>query len=173
MSPTSGVSSRGAAGFDAPDDRHQIARRVRVRGDQAANELLATVGRPARVDERDRLIPEPQDRAPGNYEREPRRHEDRRGRVHLRLEQVLGVLEVVNKTTGEPFTREDLDLLLRLVDQTAIAIERTSLYQKMAELAITDDLTKLFNTRYLNRTIEMEIQRSSRYPARRLSSSRW
>jgi len=77
--------------------------------------------------------------------------------------QVIGVLEVVNKTTEEPFTKEDLELLMRLVDQTAIAIERASLYQKMAELAITDDLTKLFNTRYLNRTIETEIQRSSRY----------
>ncbi len=80
-------------------------------------------------------------------------------------EQVVGVLDMVNKTTGEPFTREDLDLLMRLVDQTAIAIERASLYQKMTELAITDDLTKLFNTRYLNRTIEMEIQRSNRYHA--------
>ncbi|MEW6215598.1 MAG: sensor domain-containing diguanylate cyclase, partial [Nitrospirota bacterium] len=77
--------------------------------------------------------------------------------------QVLGVLEVVNKTTGEPFTNEDLDLLIRLVDQAAIALERASLYQKMAELVITDDLTKLFNTRYLNRTIEMELLRSSRY----------
>jgi len=78
-------------------------------------------------------------------------------------DKIIGVLEFVNKTTGDPFTREDLDLLMRLVDQTAIAIERVSLYQKMAELAITDDLTKLFNTRYLNRTIEMEIQRSRRY----------
>lgn len=78
-------------------------------------------------------------------------------------DRVIGVLEVVNKITGEPFTKEDLDLLMRLIDQAALAIERTSLYQKMAELAITDDLTKLFNTRYLNRTIEMEIQRSNRY----------
>ena len=78
-------------------------------------------------------------------------------------DKIIGVLEFVNKTTGDPFTKEDLDLLLRLVDQTAIAIERVSLYQKMAELAITDDLTKLFNTRYLNRTIEIEINRSSRY----------
>ncbi len=77
--------------------------------------------------------------------------------------QVLGVLEFVNKTTGEPFSREDLDLLLRLVDLTAVAVERTSLYQKMTELALTDDLTKLFNSRYLNRTIEIEIQRSTRY----------
>ena len=78
-------------------------------------------------------------------------------------EQIVGVIDLVNKTTGEPFRKEDLDLLMRLVDQTAIAIERTSLYQKMTELAITDDLTKLFNTRYLNRTIEIEIQRASRY----------
>jgi diguanylate cyclase (GGDEF)-like protein len=77
--------------------------------------------------------------------------------------QVLGVLELVNRTTNEPFRKEDLDLMMKLVDFTAIAIERTSLYQRMTELAITDDLTKLFNTRYLNRTIEIEIQRSSRY----------
>ncbi|MBI4683693.1 MAG: sensor domain-containing diguanylate cyclase [Nitrospirae bacterium] len=78
-------------------------------------------------------------------------------------ERVIGVLEVVNKVTGEPFTIEDLNLLMRLINQTAVAIERTALYQKMAELAITDDLTKLFNTRYLNRTIDIEIQRSNRY----------
>lgn len=78
-------------------------------------------------------------------------------------DQVLGVIELVNKTTGDHFGKEDLDLMMRLVDQTALAIERTSLYQKMTELAITDDLTKLFNTRYLNRTIDVEIQRSSRY----------
>ena len=78
-------------------------------------------------------------------------------------DRIIGVLEFVNKTTGESFTREDLDLLMRLVDQTAIAIERVSLYQKMEELALTDDLTKLFNTRYLNRTIEIEIQRAKRY----------
>ncbi len=78
-------------------------------------------------------------------------------------DRVIGVLEVVNKKTGEQFTKDDLDLLMKLIDQTALAIERTSLYQKMEELALTDDLTKLFNTRYLNRTIEMEIQRSNRY----------
>ena len=77
--------------------------------------------------------------------------------------RVIGVLEVVNKTTGEPFTKDDLNLLMRLVDQAALTIERTTLYQKMAELVVTDDLTKLFNTRYLNRTIETEIQRSNRY----------
>jgi diguanylate cyclase (GGDEF)-like protein len=78
-------------------------------------------------------------------------------------EKPLGVIEVFNKTTGEPFTREDFNQLIKLIDQSSILIERALLYQKVEELSITDDLTKLFNTRYLNRTIEMEIQRSLRY----------
>ncbi len=76
---------------------------------------------------------------------------------------ILGVLEVVSKTADDPFSREDLDLIMRLVDRAALAIERAALYQKMAELSITDDLTKLFNTRYLNRTLELEITRSNRH----------
>lgn len=83
----------------------------------------------------------------------------------LSNDRVLGVIEVVNKTTNEPFTKEDLQLLLKIVDHIAIAIERASLYQKMEELSITDDLTKLFNTRYLNRTLEIEINRANRHKA--------
>jgi len=78
-------------------------------------------------------------------------------------EKLLGIIEVFNKTTKGPFTREDFNQLIELFDQVSILIERALLYQKVEELAITDDLTKLFNTRYLNRTIEMEIQRSLRY----------
>lgn len=76
---------------------------------------------------------------------------------------ILGVLEIVNKTNHEPFTKDDLALILRIVDHAAIAIERAALYQKMAELSITDDLTKLFNTRYLNRTLEIELTRAARH----------
>ncbi len=76
---------------------------------------------------------------------------------------IMGVLEIVNRTKKRPFTREDLALLMRLVDHAALAIERASLYQKMAELSVTDDLTKLFNTRYLNRTLEIEISRADRH----------
>ena len=77
-------------------------------------------------------------------------------------ERVIGVMEFADKTTGSPFTKDDLDLLTKLADYAALTIERVSLYHKMAELAITDDLTKLFNSRYLNRTIEVEIHRCER-----------
>jgi diguanylate cyclase (GGDEF)-like protein len=73
------------------------------------------------------------------------------------------VIEVANKTTKEPFTKEDLDLILKIADHASIAIERSALYQKMAEMSITDDLTKLFNTRYLTRTLEIEITRARRH----------
>ncbi len=76
---------------------------------------------------------------------------------------IIGVLEIANKTTNTPFTKDDLDIIMKIVDHAAIAIERASLYQKMAELSVTDDLTKLFNTRYLDRTLEIEIRRAGRH----------
>lgn len=75
----------------------------------------------------------------------------------------IGVLEVVNRRDGLPFDDKDLKLVLDLVDQAAIAIERARIYQRMAEMVVTDDLTKLFNLRYLNRTIDIEMERSRRY----------
>ena len=80
-------------------------------------------------------------------------------------EQVIGVVEVINKKGGESFGRKDLDLLLKLVDQAAIAVEHARIYQKMADLAVTDDLTNLFNMRYLARTREVEIERARRHGA--------
>lgn len=80
-------------------------------------------------------------------------------------EQVIGVVEVINKKGGDSFGRKDLDLLLKLVDQAAIAVEHARIYQKMADLAVTDDLTNLFNMRYLARTLEVEIERARRHGA--------
>ncbi len=77
-------------------------------------------------------------------------------------DRVIGVMEFTNKKTGDPFTKDDLTLLQKIMDYAALTIERSSLYHKMAELAITDDLTKLFNSRYLSRTLEVEIHRADR-----------
>jgi diguanylate cyclase (GGDEF)-like protein len=78
--------------------------------------------------------------------------------------KTIGALEMINKHR-EMFEKKDLDLLTKLVDQAAIALERSSLYQKMADLAVTDDLTKLFNFRYLDQTLDTELKRSQRYGA--------
>ncbi len=76
--------------------------------------------------------------------------------------RIIGAVELINKRGGS-FTREDLEMVTTLVEPGAIAIENAILYQKSAELTVTDDLTKLFNSRYLNALLRREIKRSRRY----------
>ena len=66
-------------------------------------------------------------------------------------------------SAGGKFTQADLELLLTLVEPCAIAIENAILFQRTEQLTITDDLTKLFNSRYLNLYIGREIKRCKRH----------
>lgn len=74
----------------------------------------------------------------------------------------VAVLEMLNKV-GPPFDRKDLTLLARLVEMASIALERAHLYEQTASLGIVDELTKLFNARYLEQTLEREVRRCRRY----------
>jgi diguanylate cyclase (GGDEF)-like protein len=76
--------------------------------------------------------------------------------------RTIGVVQVINKRGGK-FTQADLELLLTLVDPCAIAIENAILFQRTEQLTITDDLTRLFNSRYLNLYIGREIKRCKRH----------
>jgi diguanylate cyclase (GGDEF)-like protein len=76
--------------------------------------------------------------------------------------RTIGVVQVVNRTGGR-FTRSDLAILLTLVDPCAIAIENAFLFQKAEQLTITDDLTKLYNSRYLNHFLHRELKRCRRH----------
>lgn len=70
--------------------------------------------------------------------------------------RTLGVLEVVNPK------RMDAAMLMQLrllSDYLAIAIENTRRYQVMEELAVRDNLTGLFNQRYLYPTLKRQILR--------------
>jgi len=76
--------------------------------------------------------------------------------------RTIGVVQVINKRGGK-FTQADLEVLLTLVEPCAIAIENAILFQRIEQLTITDDLTKLFNSRYLNLYIRREIKRCKRH----------
>ena len=76
--------------------------------------------------------------------------------------RTIGVVEIINRC-GARFTQADLELLLTLVEPCAIAIENAILFQRTEQLTITDDLTKLFNSRYLNLYIGREIKRCKRH----------
>ena len=72
---------------------------------------------------------------------------------------VIGVMEVINKTDNTSFSKFDLDIFKILSIQAAIAIDNANLY----EMAITDGLTKLFIHRYFKRRIKEEFIRTKRY----------
>jgi len=76
--------------------------------------------------------------------------------------RTIGVVEIINRLGGR-FTQSDLEILLTLVEPCAIAIENAILFQRTEQLTITDDLTKLFNSRYLNLYISREIKRCKRH----------
>ncbi len=79
--------------------------------------------------------------------------------VPLRIkERVVGVLRALNKTGGQ-FTGDEMNLLANAANHVAVAIERAFLYQELKN----DELTNLYNIRYLNQSIEMEMERSRRY----------
>jgi len=76
--------------------------------------------------------------------------------------RTIGVVQVLNKLDGK-FNQSDLEILLTLVEPCAIALENAILFQRTEQLTITDDLTKLFNSRYLNVYIGREIKRCKRH----------
>lgn len=75
--------------------------------------------------------------------------------------QVLGVLNVNHKRTGDPFNSGDLKLLMALGSLAAISIQNARTYQN----AITDRLTNLYNYGYfreqLDRFLETARQENS------------
>ncbi len=77
--------------------------------------------------------------------------------------KVLGVLELYNNSGGRNFNRDDACMVAKFADLAAHAVDNIGLQQRLEELVVTDDLTQLFNTRYLNRSLESEIHRSKRY----------
>lgn len=77
--------------------------------------------------------------------------------------RVLGVVELINKLEDTQFNPHDLQILTILTDYAAIAIENAKYMQRVQELTIKDDLTSLYNSRYLHLMLESEMGRSKRY----------
>lgn len=64
----------------------------------------------------------------------------------------------------KPFRFEELDLRIkRVLREAELKRERARLLKEMEQLAITDGLTRLYNSRQFFRQIKMEIERNERY----------
>jgi diguanylate cyclase (GGDEF)-like protein len=73
--------------------------------------------------------------------------------------QLIGVVELINrKSRSYRFTQRDLTMLTTLLGPIAVSLHNALLFQETEKLAITDDLTKLFNTRYIHTRLGKMIE---------------
>ncbi len=70
----------------------------------------------------------------------------------------LGVFLVDNRFNEKPINEEDLDTLMTFANQAALAYENIRLYREITTLAITDELTKLYNHRHFKNQIETHLK---------------
>jgi diguanylate cyclase (GGDEF)-like protein len=75
---------------------------------------------------------------------------------------MFGLLIAIHRF-GSMYSAEDVRLLTLLANQAAIAVENALLYQKLEQEAITDELTSVYNYRFLISSLEGEIKRARRF----------
>ena len=76
------------------------------------------------------------------------------------LQVLLALLNPLAGAFPEPFPR---DALVFLAEQAALGFHNTCQYEGAKELVYSDDLTGLYNHRFLHIALEQEIRRSERY----------
>lgn len=77
--------------------------------------------------------------------------------------QVLGVVELFRERGQRSFSADDMRTLSGFLEPVSIAIEHALLLRKAEALSVTDDLTGLYNARFLHTSLGREVQRCRRY----------
>lgn len=75
----------------------------------------------------------------------------------------IGIIELINKLSASGFGEEDKQFLNSLSRPLNAIISGALLFQNTELLCYMDDVTKLYNSRYLKQSIGTEIKRSLRY----------
>lgn len=70
----------------------------------------------------------------------------------------LGVIEIINKLDNQPFTEEDLGKVETYTKFASVALENAQLYEQAVHASITDDLTGLYNNRFIYKQLACELQ---------------
>ncbi len=63
----------------------------------------------------------------------------------------------------DTLTPDDIVVLSAIASELAVGIENAQLYKLTKKLSITDELTNLYNYRYLTQRLELELDRAARY----------
>jgi diguanylate cyclase (GGDEF)-like protein len=77
--------------------------------------------------------------------------------------RALGVIELLDGLVDRPFSEEDVRLVEMLAEFAAIGIDNARSYKQVQELTILDEHTSLYNARFLQRTLEAEVERARRF----------
>ncbi len=76
---------------------------------------------------------------------------------------VLGVVNLTDRRGGEPFSTEDLEVAVLLARQFTVNLVNAGQAEDLHRMAVVDPLTGLFNRRFFDRQITVEIERARRY----------
>lgn len=77
--------------------------------------------------------------------------------------KAVGMLLIGNEVDGFEFKKDDIDVFKIFAKQAAIAYESSVLTKKAKELEIKDDLTDLYNEKYIAERLKEEIKRAVLY----------
>lgn len=81
-------------------------------------------------------------------------------------DEVIGVLNLADKISGDVFSEIDLIFLKNFASYASVVIKGSQYYniaEEMKTLSITESLTGLFNRRYFDNRLFEEVQRAIRY----------
>lgn len=78
-------------------------------------------------------------------------------------ERVVGVLNLYDPEGASEFREGDLMTIRSFAGQASVAVDNVLLHEEAQRLSITDPLTGLWNYRYLQMSLEQEIERATRF----------
>lgn len=82
----------------------------------------------------------------------------------IRIPQALdGVSVAFRKETSDPFDRMDLGTARFISEQIILSFENAIKYVESQRLVYVDDLSGMFNTRYLDMSLQTELKRAKRF----------
>ncbi len=76
--------------------------------------------------------------------------------------KIYGILHMASRYR-DAFDDEDATLAKAIGEQIGMAVESARLFEEISRLAITDEMTGLYNIRHLKRVLGEEVKRSLRY----------
>ncbi len=84
-------------------------------------------------------------------------------KLSSRIDKIIGVIQLINKTNKKPFSPEDVKILTTIADYAAAAIENVFYLSSLKNLANIDSLTGVYNKSNFDKQLNKEIERYKRY----------